>query len=56
MDDGSLITDLRITRGLAWFRVRGHGLWVKWSPGSDLFTTRKTAHYTGRLRWKVLHP
>ena len=43
-----------VSRDLAWFRVCGYGLWFKWGRGTDLFTTRKHAHYMGRLRWKVL--
>lgn len=44
--------------GVAWFRVRPRswGLWCKWAPDSDLFGTRKNAHYVGRFRWKVLRP
>jgi hypothetical protein len=44
----------KVTRELAWFRVRSRGLWLKWGRSRDLFTTRKAAHYAGRLRWKVL--
>jgi hypothetical protein len=50
------VTALRVSRELAWFRIRGYGLWVKWGRRHDLYTTRKTAHYAGRLRWKVLRP
>lgn len=50
------VTAVQVTRNLAWFRVRGYGLWLKWGRGRDLFTTRKRAHYAGRLRWKVLRP
>ena len=50
------VTGLRVVRELAWFRVRGYGLWVKWGSGRDLHTTRKTAHYLGPLRWKILSP
>jgi len=50
------VTGFNVTRELAWFRIRGHGLWVKWGDRADLFTTRKYAHYIGRLRWKVLRP
>lgn len=50
------VTALYVHRELAWFRVRGYGLWVKWGSAPDLHVTRKTAHYLGRLRWKVLRP
>lgn len=50
------ITAVRLARDLTWFRIRGYGLWLKWGRGPDLFTTRRTAHYLGRLRWKVLRP
>lgn len=50
------VTALRVFRELAWFRVRGYGVWVKWGRGRDLHTTRKTAHYLGPLRWKALRP
>lgn len=49
-------TALRVHRELAWFRLRGHGLWVKWGRRPDLHCTRRDAHYLGRLRWKVLAP
>ena len=44
------------TRELAWFRIAGWGLWVKWGRSPDVFTTRMYAHYVGRFRWKVLRP
>lgn len=50
------VTALRIFRELAWFRVRGYGLWLKWGSAPDLHVTRKTAHYVGPLRWKALRP
>ena len=50
------MTGRYISRDLAWFRIAGYGLWVKWDRGPDLFSTRKTAHYLGRLRWKALTP
>jgi hypothetical protein len=46
----------QFTRRLAWFRIAGYGLWLKWGRERDLFTTRRTAHYIGRFRWKVLRP
>ncbi len=49
-------TAIYISRDLAWFRVLGYGLWVKWGAGRDLFSTRKNAHYAGRFRWKGLTP
>jgi hypothetical protein len=50
------VTALRVFRELAWFRVRGYGLWVKWGRGRDLHATRMTARYLGRVRWKILRP
>ena len=50
------ITALRVYHGLAWFRVRGYGLWVAWGGTCDLHIVRKTAHYAGRFRWRVLRP
>lgn len=50
------VTAIRVYRELAWFRVRGYGLWLAWGSHRDLFTTRKAAHYAGRFRWKVLTP
>lgn len=50
------VTAIRVYRELGWFRVRGYGLWVKWGRRPDLSTTRKRAHYLGRLRWKILRP
>jgi hypothetical protein len=47
---------MRVTRDLAWFRIGGYGLWLKWGSSPDLFTTRKHAHYVGRFRWKPLRP
>jgi hypothetical protein len=49
-------TALRARYGLMWFRVLGHGLWVKWDRSPDLYTVRMTAHYLGRVRWRVLRP
>lgn len=52
-------TTARFNRDLAWLRIRGYGLWVKWSrdpEAPDLFGTRNRAHYIGRLRWKALRP
>ena len=48
------VTAVHVSRRLAWFRVCGWGLWVKWSSDPDLFTTRQQAHYAGRFRWKAL--
>jgi len=50
------VTGAYASRRLAWFRVHGYGLWAKWGRGHDLHSTRKTAHYIGRLRWRVLRP
>lgn len=50
------ITTACLTCDLAWFRVNGYGLWVKWGSRPDLHATRKHAHYAGPLRWKVLRP
>ena len=51
------ITAIRATRELAWFRVRGYGIWLAWSKRRrDLFSTRQTAHYCGQFRWKALRP
>ena len=50
------MTGRYISRDLAWFRIRGYGLWLKWGSRADLFTTRKHAHYLGRFRWKALRP
>jgi hypothetical protein len=50
------ITGLQACRDLAWFRVHGYGLWVKWGRSADLYSTRQSAHYAGRLRWKMLRP
>jgi hypothetical protein len=52
----AVIASLQVTRNLAWFRVGGYGLWVKWGRSADLYSTRLNAHYAGRLRWKVLRP
>lgn len=56
MTDPGRVTALRIHRNLVWFRIHGYGLWLKWGCGRDLYTTRRTAHYLGRLRWKTLRP
>ena len=56
MTEPSRITALRVHRSLAWFRIHGYGLWLKWGRSPDLYTTKRTAHYVGRLRWKVLRP
>ena len=49
------MTAVAVFRRRAWFRIRGRGLWVGWgSRERDLFTPRKTAHYWGPLRWKIL--
>jgi hypothetical protein len=53
---GHGVTALRVYRDLAWFRIRGYGLWLRWGRSPDLHITRTTAHYAGRLRWKVLRP
>ena len=50
------MADAQVTRDLAWFRIAGWGLWVKWGRTPDVFTTRMYAHYVGRFRWKVLRP
>lgn len=55
-DDPSRVTVLRIHRHVAWFRIHGYGLWLKWGDGRDLYSTRRTARYVGRLRWKTLRP
>ena len=50
------VVHARVTRNLAWFRVAGWGLWVKWGRDPDVYTVRLHAHRIGRVRWKVLRP
>jgi hypothetical protein len=52
----SSFTGIYTSRNLAWFRVRGWGLWLKRGPGHDLHDVRERSHYLGRLRWRVLRP
>jgi hypothetical protein len=56
MSDAARITGADASRDLAWFRIAGYGLWLKWGSGRDLHVTRTKAHYMGRLRWRVLRP